>query len=250
MSSEYSVPRDRVPASPRLLVVLLVGLAVAVAPAAGQSETPPLAEDPPPAQQEDALDLDDLLGTGGDDDEAPAEQAPRDVDPERTELERKLTGAEAREKLVQAVQQMVETADRLDHLGDTGLVTQRLQQEVISKLDVLIEFVEQQQSSGGSRSQSQAQQQQGQQPRPGAQQSNQRQGQQQQAGAQSGESMPPPRERASFSGIVDTSSPTWGSLPERVRRSLQEGFDEAFSKYYERLTESYYRRLAEETTQR
>ena len=38
----------------------------------------------------------------------------------------------------------------------------------------------------------------------------------------------------------------WGSLPERVRDALVQGSSDSFSAAYRRLTEAYYRMLAEE----
>ena len=37
----------------------------------------------------------------------------------------------------------------------------------------------------------------------------------------------------------------WGALPERTRDALLEGLSDSFSSLYRRLTEAYYRRLAE-----
>jgi hypothetical protein len=42
----------------------------------------------------------------------------------------------------------------------------------------------------------------------------------------------------------------WGGLPPRLRDELSEGLGEEFSPVYESLTESYYRRLAEQMQQR
>lgn len=212
-------------------------------PAKPASETPakPDADKPesatPPA---DPLDLDELLripGSGG-----PVDR-PANADEPESELERRLTGRQAQEALVQAVQEMSEVADRLDQLRDAGVVTQRLQQEIITKLDVLIKSAESQQNQSSSSSSSQQQQQ--------NQQAAQQQTQQSQTpgqAAQSGETPPPGRLQEQLNQNVDLTVAEWGNLPERLRESLIQGQSDYFSDMYKRWTESYYRRLAEEAS--
>lgn len=216
----------------------------------GQSEaTPPQntdentgedSQEADPPESSDPLDLDDLLrlpGSGQPADRPPAEGA----EPE-TELDRRLTGRQAQQALVQAVQEMQEVADRLDQLRDAGITTQRLQQEIITKLDILIRSAEEQSSSSSSSSSSSQQQQQEQQP--GQQQSQQNQ----QSGQSStpGESMPPGGQSEQLNQNLDLSVAEWGNLPDRLRQSLIQGQSDYFSDMYRRWTESYYRRLAEE----
>jgi hypothetical protein len=40
----------------------------------------------------------------------------------------------------------------------------------------------------------------------------------------------------------------WGNLPARVRDQLMQGRHDQFSSLYESMTETYYRRLAEEAS--
>ncbi|MCA9293584.1 MAG: hypothetical protein KDA20_07205 [Phycisphaerales bacterium] len=193
-------------------------------------------------------DLDALLGikpAEGEDGAAEPDEAARERI-EKTELERALTGQEVRDQLVQAIQQMQETADRLAALQDTGAATQRLQQEVIMKLEQLIKEVEDQSKSSSSSSQQQQQQgQQNQQSQSQQQQSDQAQGTESQQ-AQGSERMPPPREREQLRSILDASSAAWGNLPAHYRDGLQQARDQYVSELYQRLTEAYYRKLAEE----
>jgi hypothetical protein len=206
------------------------------------TETEGGAEADPPAS--DPLDLDDLLRLPGSQD--PVDRADPEAGEPETELDRRLTGRQAQQALVQAVQEMGEVADRLDQLRDAGVVTQRLQQEIITKLDVLIESAESQQSQSSSSSSSS--QQQGQQ-QPGQQQT--QQNQQSQTPGQSstpGESMPPGRQGEQLNQNLDLSVAEWGNLPERLRQSLIQGQSDYFSDLYRRWTESYYRRLAEEAS--
>ena len=41
----------------------------------------------------------------------------------------------------------------------------------------------------------------------------------------------------------------WGALPDRLRGALLQGVADQYSALYERLTERYYQRLAEEADQ-
>lgn len=208
-------------------------------PASSEAESATDAPAAPPAS--DPLDLDDLLRLPGSDD-AVDRADPEAGEPE-TELDRRLTGRQAQQALVQAVQEMGEVADRLEQLRDAGVVTQRLQQEIITKLDVLIESAESQQSQSSGSSSSQQQ--------PGQQQPGQQQTQQSQTPGQSpnsGESMPPGRQGEQLNQNLDLSVAEWGNLPERLRQSLIQGQSDYFSDLYRRWTESYYRRLAEEAS--
>jgi hypothetical protein len=196
--------------------------------------------DPEGSESDDPLDLDDLLRLPGSGPGSGSPDRDPDADKPETELDRRLTGRQAQEALVQAVQEMREVADRLDQLRDAGITTQRLQQEIITKLDILIRSAESESgSSSGSSSQQQQQEQQ-----PGQQQSQQSQS----SGESStpGESMPPGGQSEELNQNLDLSVAEWGNLPERLRQSLIQGQSDYFSDMYRRWTESYYRRLAEE----
>lgn len=243
------------PQSGRILRLIAVAGSLLVVGLPITAQDPPEQSDPPadpPKQTEpadpptestekpeaDPLDLDDLLrlpGSGSDSDR-PVEER---VEPE-SELDRRLTGRQAQEALVQAVQEMGEVADRLAQLRDAGITTQRLQQDIITKLDILIKSAEDQSGSSSSSSSSSQQQEQ----QPGQQQSQQSQAQGQ--SAQPGESMPPGGQSAELNQDLDLSVAEWGNLPERLRQSLIQGQSDYFSDMYRRWTESYYRRLAEE----
>lgn len=188
--------------------------------------------------ESDPLDLDDLLRLPGSD--APIERPAEDADQPDTELDRILTGRQVQEFYIQAVQEMNEVADRLTQLRDSGVVTQRLQQDIITKLDILIKSSDEQSSSSSSSSSSSQQQQQ----QPGQQQSQQSQTPGQ--SPQSGDTMPPGGQAEELNQNLDLSVAEWGNLPERLRQSLIQGQSDYFSDMYRRWTESYYRRLAEE----
>ena len=81
----------------------------------------------------------------------------------------------------------------------------------------------------------------------GTQQAQQQQQQAQPSG--DGESMPPGLDGVELrdAGLADAAA--WGALPARLRDTLRQGLSERFSSLYERFTEAYYRRLAEEGEQ-
>ena len=256
--------------TPVMLVFAVMSWVVCSAVSLGQSSAPASDPQAPPAPAASASEkkpkrpvanLDELLGLPSSkrqparpEGEAGLDEAVKpgpegELDQARGELERKLTDQEIAEKFRDAVRQMGESAERIAKANDVGLVTQRLQEEIILKLDLLVKQAENASSSSSSSSSSQQQQQQGQRD-PKRQQG--KQGQQQQAQSQAGagenkgEAMPPPGEDPRFAGRLDTSRAAWGNLPERVRQSLLQGSSDQFSSLYEALTEAYYKKLAEE----
>lgn len=249
------------------MLVAIGALIVLHAPAArAQEETKPAQDEAQPEappsepaedqadESEDSLDdpVDDPLGDLDELLDIPEEdrQAPRaggeeleDLDSDRQELERRLTAQELSDQFKQAIAQMGEAADRMKRIGDVGLQTQRLQTEVLTKLDVLIE---QQKQSGKGKPQGSPQNadQQGQQP------NQPQQGQQNQSQASEGqntsENDPPPFEAGELERRLDLSQAEWGQLPERLRELLIQGIEGKHSALYEKLTQEFYRRIAEE----
>jgi hypothetical protein len=214
-----------------------------------------------PAKKPAVRNLDDLLGLPQDkpapkEPEGPALPPdgadPADLDKDRADLERKLTNAEIADRFRDAVRQMGESADRIAKGNDIGLVTQRLQEEIIKKLDLIVQQSQNQDSNSSSSS---SDQQSNQQQDPGRQRGGKpQQGQQSpqnQAGQgeNKGEAMPPPGQDPQFKGRLDTARAAWGNLPERVREALLQGSSDQFSSLYEAMTEAYYRKLAEEAQQ-
>ncbi len=168
--------------------------------------------------------------------EVPPEELP--IDPSQTELERKLSGAEMADAFVKATQLMGDTATRIETAQDTGIVTQRLQEDILRALDQIIEAAkQQQQSSSSSSSSSNSSSSQS----PQQQQSN-RAGE----GENQGQANPPSRQDGALNTTGAGMRATWGALPARVRDALSQGQAGRFSSVYRSLTEAYYRRLAEE----
>jgi hypothetical protein len=209
-----------------------------VALADDTAPTDPPAGDPPPT-------LDDLLGL---------EEQERDDSGERAAaqeaeqaLQQQLTGEEITGAFQEALEKMSLSATLLDVDLDAGLGTQRLQEDVMARLQQLIDAARQQQSQSSSSSSSQREQEQ-QQSDPGRQQ------QQQQADQQPGEDQPsesgetdgPPLQEGDINSMLEETRAEWGELPQRVRDMLMQGRQERFSSLYEQLTREYYRRLAED----
>lgn len=219
----------------RLLSVLLLVLAPVCA---GQEELPTLEELlglEPSAAEEAGAEQGEDAGADGELEETDAERL----------LRRELSGERSDEPFLEAVRLMGESASRLADDSDAGTVTQRLQEEILRKLDRAIEQAQNQQSSSsssssGSSSEPQAQQQ------PNQQQS---QGSQTGQGDNQSEADAPPGSDASPAQAVAPDRARWGALPERVREALSQGSSDRFSAVYRRMTESYYKRLAEEATE-
>lgn len=221
---------------------LIVCLLVASPGAIGQTPPPADPPAPKPAPAPDPLPgLDELLGLTG---EKPAR--PRDAaDPAAAELERKLSLQEAAEQFKQAVELMHEAAGRIGDARDTGLQTQRMQESIIRKLDMLIKAAEQQaQQSSSSSSSSSSQQDQD--PRNQPSQPQPADGDQQRQGDNRTEQMPPGLVEGPLNPELAARGALWGSLPARVREALLQGTQDTYSSLYQRLTESYFRKLAEE----
>lgn len=209
--------------------------------------------DEPAAADEDeekdgAKSLDELLGL----EEEPGATSAAEAQAKK-ELERKLNDEEVIDAFEQTVEKMGFAATLLDEQFDPGLGTQRVQEDILAQLDTIINEVmqmNQSQQSSSSSSSSNSQNRKPQQPQntppsqqqPGQQNSNQRN--QNPADAEEGD--PPPRQNGDLNPLIDEGRTEWGSLPDRVRDMLQQGRRETYSSLYERLTQEYYRRLAEE----
>lgn len=159
--------------------------------------------------------------------------------------------------LGEAIVQMRDVTSRLSREQDAGLTTQRVMESILDKLDQVIAQAEQQSQQSSQQSSSQ------QQGQASNQDSQAQQVAQQNAGQQPGppgEAQPgataDPRDGGPTRGTpiqqeldhrpMEALRREWGNLPPRLRDELREGLDERFSPVYQRLTEEYYRRLAEE----
>lgn len=160
-----------------------------------------------------------------------------------------LREADAADVFEQAVMEMDQVSRRLGRLFDPGIETQRIQESILRKLDQVIAAAKEQGQSGGSGSSDQAQSQdQGSQSlprqgRPRAGSSPQSSGQQASTG-QAGVTDPIDPETPDTA--IEQLRREWGALPPRVRDELTDGLRERFSPLYRRITEAYYKALAEQ----
>lgn len=214
----------------------LLALPLLLTPAAVAQQAAPA--DPPAAQAAKEPTLDELLGlprASGDDGAASQDAA----------LKRALGAEDQGEPFEQAVALMQDVVARLNQESDAGLETQRLQQDILTKLDALIDAAQQNQQNQRQRSRSRQQQEQQQ------SQQMQQQSQQAQQQAQTNQAGDPnvPRQDGSLRAPPAGSAASWGNLPEHVRNALTQGRSDRFSSLYQQLTERYYRRLAEDRSE-
>jgi hypothetical protein len=221
------------------------------APPSAPPSAPPPGSQPqqtPPSSLDDLLDVDDEQPSA----EAPAKPAQDEAAAAETkrQLDKQLSEAEVANAFVQAMEKMDVAADLLDVKFDTGLGTQRVQEDIIAKLAQLLDQAKKSKSSSSSSSSAQRQQQQQQQQNPGQRQQPQQPGDQNQRNQNPADNRseidPPAPEQANPNAALEETRSEWGSLPPRVREMLLQGRKEKFSTLYERLTYEYYKRLAEE----
>lgn len=232
---------------------LVIGLTLlAAAPAWGQASPEPSDQEPPAEASEpeprgsDLPGLDEQLGLEDEPGAGAGEESSGLADPARAELDRQLTMEQAAEQFKEAVDLMGETAERLS-VRETGLPTQRLQEDILRKLDRMIEAAQRQQGSSSSKSRSQSQQQQQQQQQPNQQpRPSREQAQDPSQGDNQGEVEPPGGRGGELRPELAPTRAAWGALPARVRDALLQGSSDSFSSLYEGMTEAYYRTLAEE----
>ncbi|MGV6815346.1 MAG: hypothetical protein ACWA5W_10125 [Phycisphaerales bacterium] len=227
-----------------LLLILITPLLLHSPSFAQEGDTPKPTSTPTPTSTSDPLpSLDELLGL----EDAPADSTQSTTQPttHQAELDAILSPKQAGQAFTQAVGLMEQVARRLDQHHDLSLETQRLQQDILTKLDQVIASAQKGNSKGSSSSSSSQ-----------SQGSNQQQPDQQQAQAEgqpgnqpgdpAGESMPAPGSQADPNAPVAPDGVTWGSLPERIRQALSQGFSDQYSELYRKATEEYYKALAED----
>lgn len=218
----------------------------------------------PGGDRSDAVEAADLGGTGEVADRARREGLLDEAI--RSDLERaadeQLSGAAVSAMFESAVRDMESVAQRLGRRFDTGRETRRMQDEIVAKLESVLEAAiqqqrQQQQQSSGSPSPQQQDQgsaqnasQPGQQPGgQGSQSASASASSSPSSQANQGQTAPTRPQGGAPDRPLAELREQWGNLPPRVRDELLEGLDERFSPHYQRLTEAYYRRLAEQATE-
>jgi hypothetical protein len=231
------------------LALAVTQAARAFAPEAGKPspEAPPVeATD----EDGDALpSLDELLGLDADESEtSAAQQAQQEAD---EELQRRLKEVELGDIFSQALEKMALSVQLLEVDFESGLATQRVQQDVIEKLDQLIDRARElsqrhsqscpgcSECSGGKPNS---------QPKPGSKPGSRQPGGQRSEGpaSDSRATDPPSGREGDINTVLEETGTEWGHLPTRVREMLKQGRGDYKSPLYRQLTEEYYKRLAEE----
>jgi hypothetical protein len=188
--------------------------------------------------------LDELLGID-DDDGSTDEQALED--PNDAELDRVLSPQQAGQAFTQAIGLMDQVAARIENQDDLSIATQRLQEDILRKLDQVIESAEQNQSGGGGQSSSSEQSSGSNEDQPDQQQQEQAPGQGSESSSESGDtSMPAGSSDANPGDEIQLDGVRWGSLPKRIRDALSQGIADEYSELYRSVTERYFRALADD----
>lgn len=161
-----------------------------------------------------------------------------------------LTASDAATAFEQAVREMDSVSRRLGRSLDPGVETQRMQESILRKLDQVIKAAKEQSSSGGGSSSGQPREQ-DQGGESVAQQGRaQQQGGQPQSGGQQASTgqagVTTPIKPQTPESAIEQLRKEWGVLPPRVREELSDGLRERFSPLYRRMTEAYYKALAEQ----
>jgi len=255
-----------------MMWVLIVASVLAQGVPAGSAApaVPPAAPAVPPVvpPAADPPSLDEALGLGG-------AKKPSTDDQHAEELKRSLEGAKPRDILASALDDM-RRSEKLLEANEAGLPTRRVQESVVRKLDELIATAQRiqqqknQQQQQGQQSGQQQQQKRSQGQQQGKQQANDGQRDEpreggQERGGKDGKPKPEdaggkrrPNGDANANEPPPTVDPTaneaqfdegraeWGRLPPRVREAVRQGMRDPMSSAYRRLTQDYYRRLAEE----
>ncbi len=219
---------------------------VAPAPASKPAEKPE-AKPAPPAPQST---LDELLGLKPkptpNDPAKPGDTPPADPtapDQSKTDLDRLLTAQEMGDALKQAITLMGDAASRLTEHKDPGLGTQRVQEDVVKRLDQLLASLDKQQSQGSPQPKPQPSDPKQQ---PGPKKPSPGKPEPQPKGDGSQEHEGPTLQQGQLKPELESARAAWGSLPARVRDMLMQGTEDRFSARYKAMTQEYYKRLAEE----
>jgi hypothetical protein len=166
-----------------------------------------------------------------------------------------VTGDESVDAILKAISEMEQAGQRLRTRQDAGIDTQRIQESVLKRLDQAIAIAQKQkqdqqqqqkQKGAGQQKQENGSQQNQPQQKPGEQQANKPGEKQPSNEGNKNEQVSPEKVGATAGGPIEESRIEWGRLPARIRGELDQGLAEKFSPLYKKLTEAYYRRLAEE----
>lgn len=224
---------------------ILVMSLIAIASSMVCAQVEPTKREPlSPEKRETLPTLDELLGLESEStDKAPVEDA------NDAALDAVLSPRAAGEAFAQAVTLMDQVALRIRQNKDLSIATQRLQEDILTKLDRVIESA-QSNNSGGGGSSSSSSQSSSNQNQPDQQQSEQQSEQQGDGTTPSTESgdapMPGGNSNAQPGAVLAPDGVRWGALPKRIRDALSQGISDQYSELYRAMTQEYYKKLAED----
>lgn len=218
----------------------LVGVCSAMAQNNQPAPPPEPAAETAPAKADAPPSLDELLGLKKDKETTP--EQPTDIIEKLTGGAEAGAGADIAVVFLEAVDSMGKSAALLLDQRSAGLATQRFQEEAMLKLDTLIAQAQRQSKPQNKPSNQQSEQQ----SPPEQQQQNQQQSAPGTNASRDGDNRPGMKQ-TNLDGAINETGSEWGNLPPRVRDLLRQGRGDAVARLYERLTEIYYERLAEES---
>jgi hypothetical protein len=210
----------------------------------------------PPASQPASSTIDDLLGITQEQPGA-ANASNAAGNDHQDQLKKELNEEQVADAFTQAIDKMSISARLLDTQFDPGVGTQRVQEDIIAKLNQLIDQAKKSKSKSKSSSSCNNPSQHSQQnpkTNPTPQSSKAAQKSQNDAAKRndkpkdSQEGDPPALQQGDVNTLIDETRSEWGSLPQRVRDMLLQGRRDKFSSLYQQMTQEYYKRLAEEGT--
>lgn len=219
------------------------------------AKTPPA---PAEVKKQSPPTLDELLGikpetpkAGDSKRQTPADgrAGPGDAAPDRAEgeLDHALSGDEINDAFAAAAKLMGDASSRLKDHQDAGVHTQRIQEDIVRKLDLVLSSMQNNQQQSQSQSKSQKKSDQQSESKPQAQKSK---SQSTPSSTSNENATAPARQDGQLSPAIESARAAWGSLPERVRELLMQGTSDRFSSRYQAMTEAYYKRLAEQKDQK
>jgi hypothetical protein len=254
----FPMMREESRIRPWFLAVVCALFMVSASAQQDDEESAPPTQDEEQQQDEGEMDdgvddsLDELLGLEEDESGRSArDAAERDA---QEELETALSQQKAIDDAFrEALEKMSLSADLLGEEFDPGLGTQRVQEEILEKLDLLIQSARNQQGQQSSSSSSSSQQQSQQ------QQVRRQQQNQQQQGQNSAQRTPNPADSsltdapteqmdAEINLILAEADVEWGALPARTRDQLMQAMRDKPSMLYRKLTHEYFKRISDESS--
>jgi hypothetical protein len=153
----------------------------------------------------------------------------------------------AEEKMNEVMERMGQAETRLAQQQDPGLITQETQRRIVTDLDVMIEYLKEQEKKGGGQGKGKPKDGQERQKSKGQQQGSQPgQGMGGSQAAQDSQMRPGSAQTPQANSTdLHEAGRNWGNLPERERDLVAHGAKEHYLPEYKEMINKYYQALAE-----